>query len=272
MIFHIGGVKKFLGVSAETLRFFEKNGVLIPKRNKENNYRYYDGRDINNIIAYRFFRSLDFSMENSINLIQHYSNKEASLKVEEQENLISEKIQQYQMILQRLAFQKKLYHRAETMVDQYLIEKLPAYIFYYNQKNRIFDSVEVEKEHTQAWVNSMPQTMVAFHIPKEKILTPGIIHWGHALQLNHHLQSQDHNFHDNLPYTIKSSKQTAVFTVIKCINQDLKVKGRFDFLLQYINQHNMVVSGDIFGTIISHQSRQHNTVSYFGVWVPVKNS
>jgi DNA-binding transcriptional MerR regulator len=272
MIFRIGGVKKFLGVSAETLRFFEKKGVLVPKRNKENNYRYYDGRDINNIIGYRFFRSLDFSMEESINLIQHYSNKEASLKVEAQEKLIAEKIQQYQIILKRLAFQRKLYHRAETMVNQFLIEELPAYIFYYNQKNRIFDSVEVEKEYTQTWVNAMPQTMVAFHIPQEKILTPGLIHWGHALQLDHQPLSQDPNFYANLPYTIKSSKQTTVFTVIKCTNQDLKTEGRFDSLLQYITQHHMVVDGDIFGTIINHQSSQHHTVSHFAVWIPVKNS
>ncbi|ABR47736.1 putative transcriptional regulator, MerR family [Alkaliphilus metalliredigens QYMF] len=269
MIFRIGGVKKILGVCAETLRFFDKKGVVVPKRDVENNYRYYDGRDVNRIVAYIFFRSLDFSMEDSINLIQRLSNKEAKLKMEQQEEQVAEKIIKYQLILERLAFQKNLYHRADIMVDQYLVEELPGYMFYSNQNNRIFDSDEVEKEHTQTWVNAMPQSMVAFHIPQQQIQTAGLIHWGYALQTDDHQRDLHSNLITNLPYTVKHPKQTTVFTVLKSVNEDLKVKARFDPLLQYIENRHMTVAGDVFGTIIN-QSSQDSTVTYFAVWVPVK--
>ena len=42
----INQVEKMTGVSKRNIRFYEKEGLLLPKRNEENGYRIYDENDI----------------------------------------------------------------------------------------------------------------------------------------------------------------------------------------------------------------------------------
>lgn len=46
MNYKIGEVSKMFNISKEMLRYYEKKGVLHPKRIDENNYRVYDEMDI----------------------------------------------------------------------------------------------------------------------------------------------------------------------------------------------------------------------------------
>lgn len=46
-ILSIGKVSKLLNISRDTLRYFEQENIVVPKKNAENNYRYYDDWDIN---------------------------------------------------------------------------------------------------------------------------------------------------------------------------------------------------------------------------------
>ena len=45
---NINQVEKLTGVSKRNIRFYEKEGLLFPKRNSENGYRVYDETDMEN--------------------------------------------------------------------------------------------------------------------------------------------------------------------------------------------------------------------------------
>lgn len=270
MLFSIGSVKKFLGVPAETLRFFEKSGIVVPKRNQENNYRYYDGPDINQIIGYQYFRSLDFPMQTSIDIMQKHTNEEALQEMELQEKRVEAEIRRQQQILKQLKFQKMLYQRGASMVDRYQLEELPGYLFYHNQNNRVFEPSELEKRNTQKWIRIMPRSFSAFHIPINQIKEPGKIHWGHAIHLEENSEDWP-TLSKELPYSVKAPSQTAIFTVLKCVNEDLKIAGRFDKALAHIESQQLAVNGDVFGTIINQvPSEKQGYVRYFATWIPVK--
>ena len=42
----ISDAAKLLGISTDTIRYYEKEGVITPKRTSKNNYRDLDNRDI----------------------------------------------------------------------------------------------------------------------------------------------------------------------------------------------------------------------------------
>ena len=48
--FRIGELSKLFGVSTDAIRYYEKVGILNPKRNAENNYRYYTLDDVRKIL------------------------------------------------------------------------------------------------------------------------------------------------------------------------------------------------------------------------------
>ena len=60
---NINQVEKLTGVSKRNIRFYEKEGLLLPKRNSENGYRVYDETEIWRIKVIKMLRMLDMPLE-----------------------------------------------------------------------------------------------------------------------------------------------------------------------------------------------------------------
>ena len=57
-MYTIGQVAKFLGVSRDTLKFYEEKGLVKPQQNSENGYRTYNHFDIYDITTINFIEKL----------------------------------------------------------------------------------------------------------------------------------------------------------------------------------------------------------------------
>lgn len=55
-------LEKRLGITKDTLRFYEKEGLIKPSRD-ENGYRHYSEEDIPIIQIIMFFRSIEFTID-----------------------------------------------------------------------------------------------------------------------------------------------------------------------------------------------------------------
>lgn len=60
---NINEVEKITGVSKRNIRFYEKEGLILPKRNNENSYRVYDEYDVWRIKVIKMLRMLDMPLE-----------------------------------------------------------------------------------------------------------------------------------------------------------------------------------------------------------------
>ena len=86
----INQVEKITGVSKRNIRFYEKEGLLLPKRNQENGYRVYDESDIWRIKVIKILRMLDMPLEEIQSVL-------------DQDRLLSEAIVNQQTELERKA-------------------------------------------------------------------------------------------------------------------------------------------------------------------------
>jgi len=87
---NINQVEKITGVSKRNIRFYEKEGLLLPKRNSENGYRVYDEADIWRIKVIKMLRMLDMPLEEI-------------KKVLEEEQMLSVAVVNQQLELERKA-------------------------------------------------------------------------------------------------------------------------------------------------------------------------
>ncbi|WP_227851731.1 MULTISPECIES: MerR family transcriptional regulator [unclassified Clostridioides] len=62
-MYTIGQVSKFLGMSRDTLKFYEDKGLVNPKKNDENGYRKYNQFDIYDITTINFYREIDIEIK-----------------------------------------------------------------------------------------------------------------------------------------------------------------------------------------------------------------
>lgn len=60
---NIAQVEKLTGITKQNIRFYEKEGLIEPKRNKTNGYREYEEEDINNLKFIRVLRKTGMPLE-----------------------------------------------------------------------------------------------------------------------------------------------------------------------------------------------------------------
>ena len=96
----ISDAAKLLGISTDTIRYYEKEGVITPKRTSKNNYRDLDNRDIISLLICIYNRKIGYSMKESVEYVEGIPvskitdilNKkidELELEVKETKNLIN---------------------------------------------------------------------------------------------------------------------------------------------------------------------------------------
>lgn len=61
--FSVGKFAKIIGVNAQTLRWYERCGILETKRDENNKYRTYTDLDVRRVLYCRLYRSMGFSLE-----------------------------------------------------------------------------------------------------------------------------------------------------------------------------------------------------------------
>lgn len=138
--YSIGEVSSRLGLSRDTLRFYEKKGIIQPEK-QENGYRSYSYEDTRRLLDIMFFRRLNFSIED-INRILYQSSFESYY------SMIQEKITEEQKLLEQhrqslihLKYLAQLYKNVKQYLNCYDIRPLRRY---YKMENSSFiDQMEI---------------------------------------------------------------------------------------------------------------------------------
>jgi MerR family copper efflux transcriptional regulator len=74
----IGEAANRVGVSAKTIRFYEKAGIIKPATRGSNRYRAYSDADVQKLRFVRRARALGFSLKDVVSLLEYYCNDRRS--------------------------------------------------------------------------------------------------------------------------------------------------------------------------------------------------
>lgn len=70
--YKIGEVAALVGMSSESIRYYEREGIISPERNPLSGYRYYSAWGINVLIKARSYRQAGFSMEEVVSIMNGF--------------------------------------------------------------------------------------------------------------------------------------------------------------------------------------------------------
>lgn len=266
MKYKIGDVERILGISAETLRFFEKKGLVIPHKNESNNYRNYDTLDLKKLVAYKLYRSMDFSMGESAEILNSQSHTETFELICTQIDLIQQRVKYQQSLLARMGEIKHSFERVEIMGDNFFcIEDSPEVLFYCNQVNDVFKTEEEQSKLSHQWLNQLPFIHMALFIPREEIPLGKRVNWGYAVNTKY----QDIVAQLESPLTKRVPSQKSVYTILKCSGNESVNSQSLQKALSYLVDNNLILNGDVIGWIINEERDCSRVIRYFEVWLPV---
>ena len=121
----IGDIAAITGISRDTLRFYEKKGILTAKK-KANGYRYFTEEDLYQLVHILFSRKLNFGLDTIEELLEtsplspDYQN---SLKQKISAEI--EAIQFHKQTLSCLLSMQKIYHDLQSCLNQFCLKPFP---------------------------------------------------------------------------------------------------------------------------------------------------
>ncbi len=95
---NINEVEQLTGVSKRNIRFYEKEGLIVPERNEVNTYREYGEEDVRRIKVIRMLRMLDMPLEEIKNVLENECSLEEA--VLEQKKRLEQQAQELQLAIQ----------------------------------------------------------------------------------------------------------------------------------------------------------------------------
>lgn len=135
--FKISEIANLFGVSTDTLRFYEKKGLLKPSVNNQNHYRSYELTDINLLIDILFYRRMDLSIKDIHTILYEGDLDQLQQTLIYKEQEIRDLIEEQKLILNKLMLTAHHVDEIKSAMGEVKIQPMPAYYVLLRGKNEI---------------------------------------------------------------------------------------------------------------------------------------
>lgn len=126
-------IAKLLGISADAIRLYEKEGLVTPVHDPQNGYRYYETLDIQRIMGIYLYRQLDVSLAEIKDLLTASSITEVSGSFSSLILNTESEIERLQKKLEKIRFMKQHLENLNQGFHTYHILDLPDLYLLYHQ-------------------------------------------------------------------------------------------------------------------------------------------
>lgn len=126
MLLSIGQVSKLFGISSDTLRYYDKIGILKPTINSENNYRYYNLHDLENLTIILDIKSLGVPLNKIKNSLKSESLNSYRELLKEQEILIDKKLEKLLNLKTHISNSSKTLDLIANFKNEYNLDNLKS--------------------------------------------------------------------------------------------------------------------------------------------------
>ena len=128
----IHDVAALLGISADAIRLYEKEGLVEPKRNPKNGYRYYEFEQIHRIMGIALYRQLDVGLSEIRELFTSNTFEDVSRQFSDYIAGSEREIERIKKRMEKLRFMKGHLDSLASGIGRYQIKELPnCYILYH---------------------------------------------------------------------------------------------------------------------------------------------
>jgi len=143
MGYRIGEVAGFLDITPDTIRFYEKEGIIRPTKNPLNGYREYSFEDITRLSDVLFYRNVDFSIGDIRQIVNGVSSEHMLTMIREKEQEIKKSLAVYRKLLIKMQTWEKLHREALDYENKFEIRPMPP--SYHKQIYRNKDAIDIKE-------------------------------------------------------------------------------------------------------------------------------
>lgn len=149
--YKIGEVANILGVSADTIRYYEKMGIVFSHKDETNGYRYFTASDIYALLDVLFYRNLDIPVEEVRDIMNSYRYKDVKALLLEKEKQLERKIEMQKRLLLRIRTTIEDYEVLDESLGVFSVREMPAHVIFNETQadSQVYFSNAMEKTSFQ---------------------------------------------------------------------------------------------------------------------------
>lgn len=258
--YRTGELLNYLGVPRDTLRFYEEKALLSPKKNDDNNYRYYDMLDIYRIMAIDFYKKRGMSIR-QIQDLQKYSDvQDLQCLLEKKKNELKKRIYDLQCMVQRIEVTQKFSRDLISNLKVFTIKPMPLYRII----GEVSDFIAVEEYETVIDTISTNNNDLLSQIVRYISFNEDRVTGTKILVVEAANATNDRDQYIQYPkclYTVEEEIQPAVEPV------DLMEKMH-QISLEYAKLHGLRLLGEAFVMIRLITYKDNTSKTYMEIFIP----
>ena len=258
----IGEMARILGVTAETIRYYERKKIIRPLHNEESGYRYYTTWDLHMIIRARCYLGFGFTIEETADILQKENIGEIDDVLSRQEEALEQKIMYQMNLLKKLRMNRTLIKDSKEQSHQLTLQMSPAM---YRINTQVNYELILSKEEQREIGRMCEKVPALFH--KEDIEAGSTdFDFGIGIEepfarLLNVQESEKIRFHPSrlcLYMCVPSrSSQFLTYHVLQ---------PAFD----YMREHSLQLGGDVVTQIVAMCRPEEEYFNWHNVWIPVE--
>lgn len=123
--FLIGEISRIFNISTDTLRYYDKIGLLKPEYDEANRYRYYSVEKFFTLSRILFLKSLDISLKDIKNYLNNQSTDNLLMLLKSEKAEIDRKINRLINLKRKISNKIELIQDANKHINQIRVERFP---------------------------------------------------------------------------------------------------------------------------------------------------
>ncbi|MDF2985292.1 MAG: transcriptional regulator MerR family [Eubacterium sp.] len=148
MVYRANDLYKNLGLTRETLRYYEEIGLIVPERNPSSQYREFTFSDISHLMSIDFYKKRGFTPLEILELMQSGKQPDTMYYLNSKIEYLEETIRAQQRMVKHLNDTKQFYEYAISSKGEFSVREFPLYLV-----RESFDSVSSLKEYQNRVLN-----------------------------------------------------------------------------------------------------------------------
>ncbi len=267
MRYTISSFAKMQGLTVDTVRQYEKKKIIIPYKDKINNYRYYSDYDVRNVSTCKFYSSLGFSLTQASKMIDNMSADGLSLLFTNQAHHIEQKLKFEHAKLNMLNKYREYFQYIPYKINNYVVVRLPELVRLPHSANETLALDDSTIKEVKQWIDLLPVTFYTRWIHYE-IMSDNSEPFKFEMALTTDSKSAAEFGLKLSKNTITTKPSDYIFTVIKKLDMEPIDHFHFNPAIEYLSEHNLDLSGDSFLIYLASDIINGEKFNYHGVFFP----
>lgn len=258
-------VCRMLNITRETLRYYEKVGIIHPEIDPVNKYRYYDDWDINYIYECKKYQSLGFSVKEVLEIFSRGSYTSFNEKIEEKQKEFLEKARFYSNLeIKNEHYLNTIRDIPETLGRCRLIETRETYFIPYRENfEYTLDHEKLKVVHQALDYYSFFDNTVYIDL-KDYLEDNDRFHWGLSIE-KRYAEFVEMSF-DHMTFL---PRRKAVYSIVDAGERWNFSNSLFDGMKAYAEERGLKPDGPVHANLLTRIFHRNRFARYLETYMPV---